>query len=228
MLLFVDKPLSSNFQTLETADGSITLIHPIFHEAYSSQHGSWMQARELYLKQTQTHMHPQPKVLEIGFGLGVNFRTVLQRCLTRKVRLEYLSYELFPAPLEALESVKMPISEEADQVWQEVLSLWSPTSSIALEGQWGRLEIGLEDVTQNQFPTNWATAVFFDPFSPDVNPEPWQLEVLQKSFAACLRGAKLATYSVQGQFRRDLAKAGFAVRKILGIGKKQWTVGEKA
>lgn len=219
--------MPSDFQMLQTADGSTTLIHPVFNEAYSSQHGAWMQARELYLKQTQTQLHPQPKVLEIGFGLGVNFRIVLERCLNRKVRLEYLSYELFPAPLPALESVEVPLCDEANQVWQQVLQVWPPNPTIELEGDWGRLELRREDVTQNEFPNNWATAVFFDPFSPEVNPEPWQLAVLQKSFVACQRGAKLATYSVQGQFRRDLAEAGFLVRKIPGIGKKEWTVAEK-
>lgn len=217
-------PPENEFEVLQTEDGSATLIHPVFGEAYSSKHGAWMQARELYLKQTQTHFHPAPKVLEIGFGLGVNFRTTLGNCLERGVKLEYISYELFPVERSVLESMQVPMLDVGEQIWRELLKVWPPTSNLILAGDWGKLEIRLEDVTKVEFPENWATAVYFDPFSPDVNPEPWRLEVLQKVYSACQSGALLATYSVQGQFRRDLAAAGFEVQKVPGIGKKQWTV----
>ena len=216
------------FEPLLTEDGSTTLIHPVFNEAYSSKHGALMQARELYLKLTQTHTHPAPKVLEVGFGLGVNFRTTLENCLARGTRLEYVSYELFPAPLEALESAQMTLSTKGQTVWDQLLEQWPPSSSFSLEGDWGSLELRLEDVTQTDFDNNWATAVYFDPFSPDVNPEPWSLETLQKVFAACQNDATLATYSVQGQFRRDLAATGFTVQKVPGVGKKQWTTAQKS
>lgn len=215
---------NSVFQALITEDGSSTLIHPMFGEAYSSKHGAWMQARELYLKQTQTHLHPSPRVLEVGFGLGVNFRTTLESCLGRGVRFEYRSYELFPIDADLLRTVNVPLSQKGQAVWESLLNMWPPTTNLFLDGDWGRLELLPEDVTQNQMQGNWATAVYFDPFSPDVNPEPWALPVLQKVRAACQEGARLATYSVQGQFRRDLASAGFEVQKVKGIGKKQWTV----
>ncbi len=213
-----------NFVPLVTEDGSKTLVHPVFGEAYSSKHGAWMQARELYLKQTQTHLHPQPKVLEVGFGLGVNFRTTLSDCLGRGVRLEYLSYELFSVSLEILQSVEVAISPEAQAIWELLLTQWPPKSNLVFEGNWGHLEVRLEDVTQAEFPKVWATAVYFDPFSPDVNAEPWQPEVLQKVRAACHEGSLLATYSVQGQFRRDLLEAGFEVKKVPGVGKRHWTL----
>jgi tRNA U34 5-methylaminomethyl-2-thiouridine-forming methyltransferase MnmC len=221
------KPQATSYKPLLTEDGSTTLIHPLFNEAYSSKHGALMQARELYLKLTGTDQHPAPKVLEIGFGLGVNFRITLESCLARGARLEYISYELFPAPLEALEAVQITLSTKGQVVWEELLRTWPPSSSFNLEGDWGKLQLHLEDVTQTEFSTNWATAIYFDPFSPDVNPEPWRLETLQKIFAACQNGATLATYSVQGQFRRDLATTGFTVQKVPGVGKKQWTVGKR-
>lgn len=212
------------YPVLQTDDGSTTLVHPVFGEAYSSKHGAWMQARALYLEQTQTHLHLQPRVLELGFGLGVNFRTTLHHCLERGVRLEYISYELFPVERKILEAVPVPVSAGAEQIWEALLEQWPPASSLVLEGAWGRFEVRMADVTAEVFPGNWATAVYFDPFSPDVNPEPWRLEVLQKVHTACQDQAVLATYSVQGQFRRDLARAGFEVRKVPGVGKRQWTV----
>lgn len=222
------KPEPKSFYLLATDDGSFTLLHPVFGEAYSSRYGAWMQANELYLKQTQTHLHPSPRVLEVGFGLGVNFCAALENCLGRGAYLEYLSYEAYPLSREVLASVKRPLSVSAQRVWAEILEGWAgqPGRPLRLEGAWGRLEVRYEDVAKAFFPTDWASAVYFDPFSPKVNPEPWQLEVLKKLFLATKGGARLATYSVAGHFRRTLVASGFRVSKVPGIGKKAWTVAE--
>ncbi|MCX7784065.1 MAG: tRNA (5-methylaminomethyl-2-thiouridine)(34)-methyltransferase MnmD [Meiothermus sp.] len=210
---------------MQTEDGSLTLVHPVFGEAYSSRHGAWMQANELYLKQTQTRRHPSPHVLEIGFGLGMNFRATLENCVLRGVPLAYLSYEFLPVSREVLASVEVPLGPQSQPVWAEVLTHWPPhpQAPLTLEGSWGRLEVRLEDVTTANFPARWASAVYLDPFSPEVNPEPWQLPVLRPLFAAMQPGGYLATYSVAGQVRRGLLAAGFFVDKVPGVGKKAWT-----
>ena len=218
-----DRPLS--YRALRTEDGSPTLVHPLFGEAYSSCHGAWMQANELYLKLTQTHQHPAPRVLEIGFGLGVNFRAALENCLQRGVFLEFLSYEFLPVSREVLASVEVPLSTQARPVWEELLTNW-PTSfeaPLVLQGAWGRLGVCFEDVLGAKFPARWASAVYLDPFSPEVNPEPWQLPVLQQLFTAMQPGGYLATYSVAGQIRRSLQAVGFCVDKVPGVGKRAWT-----
>lgn len=214
------------YRLLQTEDGSPTLVHPVFDEAYSSRHGAWMQANELYLKLTQTHRHPSPKVLEVGFGLGINFRATLENCIERGVYLEYLSYEGFPVLRETLASVKVALSPPAQGVWADVLAHWpkEPHAPLRLKGYWGWLEVRYEDVATAQLPSGWATALYLDPFSPRVNPEPWQPGVLQKLFRAAQGGARLATYSVAGRFRRDLAAAGFSVGRVPGVGKKAWTL----
>ncbi|MCS7067736.1 MAG: tRNA (5-methylaminomethyl-2-thiouridine)(34)-methyltransferase MnmD [Meiothermus sp.] len=210
---------------MQTEDGSLTLVHPVFGEAYSSRHGAWMQANELYLKQTQTHRHSSPHVLEIGFGLGVNFRAALDNCVQRGVPLAYLSYEFLPVSREVLTSVEVPLGPQSQPVWAALLTHWPPRPRLplVLEGFWGRLEVRREDVTAAEFPARWASAVYLDPFSPEVNPEPWQEPVLRRLFEAVQPGGYLATYSVAGQVRRGLEAAGFSVKKVPGVGKKAWT-----
>ncbi len=217
------------YTPLLTEDGSLTLVHPVFGEAYSSKYGAWMQANELYLKQTQTHQHPSPKVLEIGFGLGFNFRATLENCLNRGVVFEYLSYEAFPVERKTLELLETPISPPAQTIWRALLARWPavPVASVGLRGNWGQLEIRFVDATSAEFSAGWASAIYLDPFSPEVNPEPWRLPVLRKLYSSAQLGAYLATYSVAGQFRRDLGEAGFAVQKVPGIGKKHWTLAQR-
>lgn len=219
-------PEPRSFERLETADGSPTLVHPLFKEAYSSVHGALMQARKLYLELTRTHLDPKPRVLEVGFGLGVNFRVTLESALSRGVRLEYLGYEFAPLERSLLESVEVPLEGAAREVWGEVLGRWpGPGGSpepLQLSGNWGRLEIRFEDVVEARLPRDWATAIYLDPFSPAVNPEPWGLEVLRKLHQAAQPGAWLATYSVAGSVRRDLTRAGFQVERVAGMGKRAW------
>lgn len=212
-----------------TEDGSLTLVHPAFGEAYSSKHGAWMQANELYLKLTRTHQHPSPRVLEIGFGLGFNFRATLENCLNRGVAFEYLGYEAFPVERKTLELLEASISPPAQTIWRALLARWPtlPVPSVFLHGEWGRLQIRFEDAAYAEYPTAWASAIYLDPFSPEVNPEPWRPPVLRKLYLSAQPGAYLATYSVAGQFRRDLGEAGFAVQKVPGIGKKHWTLAQR-
>lgn len=243
----MNQPQATSYQPILTSDGSPTLIHPVFGEAYSSVHGAWMQANELYLKLTQTHLHPNPKVLEIGFGLGLNFRATLQNALERGIQLEYHSYELFPVNKEVLASIEVPISPQAQAIWSELLNAWPENPSslppasrlpstrsnagvrvapLLPPANWGSLTVHFSDVVTASFPTNWASAIYFDPFSPEVNPEPWSAEVCQKIYWAARAEARLATYSVAGQVRRNLKAAGFEVGRVKGIGKKQWLVGK--
>lgn len=59
-------------------------------------------------------------------------------------------------------------------------------------------------------------AIYFDPFSPDTNPELWTPEVFGHCHDLLLEGGTLTSYCVKGSVRRDLAQAGFAVHKLPG------------
>ncbi|MBW6454787.1 MAG: tRNA (5-methylaminomethyl-2-thiouridine)(34)-methyltransferase MnmD [Trueperaceae bacterium] len=59
-------------------------------------------------------------------------------------------------------------------------------------------------------------AIYLDPFSPEVNPDPWRPEVLAALAARLAPGGALVSYSVRGSVRRALADAGLDVRKVAG------------
>ncbi|WP_038056885.1 tRNA (5-methylaminomethyl-2-thiouridine)(34)-methyltransferase MnmD [Thermus amyloliquefaciens] len=204
-----------------TQDGTPTLFHPGYGEAYHPRQGALLQARRLYLEKTLTHLHPAPRVLEVGLGLGVNFRVTLESALSRGVRLRYLAVEREPLSPELLAKVRLPLPL-AEEVFEGLLRLW-PRERFS--GPWGELWVVFGDVREAPLPRRWATAVYLDPFSPRVNPEPWSLPVLRRLFGATRPLGRLATYSAQGAFRRALKEAGFALHRVPGVGKREWTVG---
>lgn len=202
----------------KTADGSPTLYHPIYQEAYHPWQGALSQARLLYLEGTRTHLHPSPRVLEVGFGLGVNFRVTLESTLQRGVRLFYLAVEKEPLPREVL---AFPLGLASDGAFLALLEkLPGP-----VEAPWGWFGLLVGDVREVELPEAFASAIYLDPFSPRVNPEAWGLEVLQKLRKAALPGARLATYSAAGWVRRNLEAAGFRVESLPSPWKRAWTAG---
>ncbi|MGC8877035.1 tRNA (5-methylaminomethyl-2-thiouridine)(34)-methyltransferase MnmD [Thermus sp.] len=204
-----------------TQDGTPTLFHPGYGEAYHPRQGALLQARRLYLEKTLTHLHPAPRVLEVGFGLGVNFRVALESALLRGVRLSYLAVEREPLPKEVLAAIRLPLPG-AERVFGEILRAWPAER---FQGPWGELRLFFLDAREVALPARWATAVFLDPFSPRANPEAWSLPVLLKLRKSLKRGGRLATYSAQSAFRRALLLAGFRVHRVPGVGKREWTVG---
>jgi len=204
-----------------TEDGTPTLFHPGYGEAYHPRQGALLQARRLYLEKTRTHLHPAPRVLEVGLGLMVNFRVALESALAREVFLRYLAVEKEPLPREALSAIRLPLPR-GERIFEEILKAWPGER---FWGPWGELHLLFGDIREVALPSRWATAVFLDPFSPKANPEAWEGEVLRKLRRASRRGGVLATYSAQGAFRRALKEAGFRLHRVRGVGKREWTVG---
>ena len=145
----------------------------------------------------------------------------LESALLRGVRLSYLAVEREPLPRELLAQIPLPLPR-AEEVFADLLRAWPIPS---FQGPWGELRVLFLDVREAVLPSCWATAVYLDPFSPKANPEAWSLPVLLKLRKSLKRGGRLATYSALGAFRRALREAGFAVHRVPGVGKREWTVG---
>ncbi len=212
-------------EVLETADASLTLFHPRYREAYHPRQGALAQARRLYLEGTQTHRHPAPRVLELGFGLGVNFRATLAESLRRGVYLRYLAVEREPLPKDLLQALPLPPLDphlvQAEAIFREILATW-PRGF--WRGSWGELVLLLGDIREVPLPPLWATAVYLDPFSPRANPEAWEPSALLKLRLSLLPGGRLATYSAAGRVRRALRALGFRVESLPAPWKRAWTV----
>lgn len=231
---------------ITTPDGSRTAHNSRFGEAYGSRHGAQSQAHHVFLEGTETHTHPAPRVLEIGFGVGVNFRATLADAQRRGVPLEYVAYEFDPAPAEVLREVALGGEGAEHPIWAQLLELWPagegenghtpplPLLRNALPHGWGgenmltthhqniRLTVHFADVLASPLPDVWATALYLDGFSPSRNPEVWTPEFVARLAGALAPGGILATYSAAGHVRRAMAAAGLTVERRPGApGKRE-------
>lgn len=64
--------------------------------------------------------------------------------------------------------------------------------------------------------------IFFDAFSPGVQPELWSAAVFDQLYKITSVGGCLVTYCAQGQVRRDMKQAGYKVEQLRGApGKRE-------
>lgn len=220
-----------------THDGTLTLFNERYGELYSSKHGAGAQSRVVFLESTGTHLHPRPQVLEIGFGRGLNFRTTLMSVTARGAALSYLAYEAFPLSASVLAQVAAAqvAAGEPQPLWTALLGAWdmgARAGQLHLQHDSYDVRVKFADVSAAPLPSQWASAIYLDGFSPAKNPEVWTPDFLARLSGSLAQGGSLATYSAAGAVRRGLIAAGLAVEKRRGsdfglVGKREFLVASK-
>ncbi|MFC6617593.1 tRNA (5-methylaminomethyl-2-thiouridine)(34)-methyltransferase MnmD [Deinococcus radiophilus] len=195
-----------------TADGSLTVHSVRFGQTYGSVHGAQAQARHVFVQGSGTDQGDEARVLEIGFGVGQNFRATLEA--RQDKALDYLAYEFDPVSAEVLRRLDPP----EYPAWTALLNAWPPTpgTPLAVQVDQVRLRVQQQDALVADFPAGWATAVYLDGFSPDANPELWSETFLARVAFALAPGGVLTTYSAAGRVRRALQAAGLEVERCPG------------
>lgn len=208
-----------DFSIHSTPDGSATVYSSRYGQHYHSRHGAQTQARVVYLEGSKTHQNASPHVLEVGFGVGLNFLTTFTNALKRNVPLHYIALEFDPVPAEVLEAAQAKNLAASSSIWHDILTRWGESFSYKRDNI--QLEVLCEDVTEIELPLEWASAVYLDGFSPEVNPEIWTPETARKLARAMRPGGWLATYSAAGTVRRALEGVGLEVHKRQGMAGKR-------
>ena len=182
-----------------TDDGSHTLKHPTFLEHYHSTFGALQESRHVFIQSALEYYKSTEggiNILEIGFGTGLNALLALQWAekVARKLNfpdLLNLDKEMF-------------------------LKMHDPnTFSIHLTAQFHLNHIRLS-LQETSLPDESFNVVFFDAFSPDVQPELWTVEVFLKIFLSMKKNSVLTTYSCKGIVKRALREAGFKIKRLPG------------
>jgi len=212
----------ADYDLIITEDGSHTLFVPAIDECYHSTHGAVQESKHIFieaaLKQcTKTEI----RVLEIGFGTGLNaFLTMIEAERSDK-KIHYTSLEKYPVEVRKALQLNYPeafpaVSRESFELLHT--SVWGEEVQIGSNFWLTKIEA---DFTQFNF-NEMFDVVYFDAFSPEKQPEMWSVELFEKIFIQCNPGAALTTYCAKGVVRRAMQSAGFQVERLPGPpGKRQ-------
>ncbi|MDR1950762.1 MAG: tRNA (5-methylaminomethyl-2-thiouridine)(34)-methyltransferase MnmD [Bacteroidales bacterium] len=222
-----------------TDDGSISLKSTHFDETYHSKFGAVGESQHVFIcaglqKWYSQNLQKQPiRIFEMGFGTGLNAVLALQWAENMKIPIVYHAIELFPLTANQLNAlnhadfVNDNLREKVYKIQHEDFCRrrgrvqYAPMVQISPYFVLCKQQISLLDV---ELPDDYFDVIFFDAFSPNVQPELWTKNVFQKLFNASRKNAVLTTYCVKGEIRSALKFVGFYVEKIPGpIGKREIT-----
>jgi tRNA 5-methylaminomethyl-2-thiouridine biosynthesis bifunctional protein len=213
-----------------TAGGSP--YSPRFGDRYRSELGGLDQAREVFLKGCDLPGawagQPQWTVLETGFGLGLNFLVTWASWKTDPQRprlLHFVSTEAFPASAaDVLRSARThaELVPFAEQLQAQLWGLLPGFHRLVFEGGQVLLTLCIGDAkTMLREQSFEADSVYLDGFSPQRNPDIWDLHTFKAVARCCRRGTRVATWTIARSVRDALAQCGFVVKKVPGIPPKR-------
>lgn len=225
-----------------TADGSATLYSERYAQPFASVRGALSEARHVFLAgsgvEARLAAGKHVRVLEVGFGTGLNFFITAQACTGQpQARLEYMALEHTLLDGETLTQLGYGALVDHELVtayleWRAALGVDPAPGSYVFERGRVRLELLLGDAAAQPLPLLdvGVAAVYHDAFSPVVNPELWTEAFLARLAGALGAGGVIVSYCVQGAVRRRLEALGLVVSKRPGPpgGKREVLVARRA
>jgi len=218
---------------MQTGDGSGTLFSPRYQQSYHSRFGAVTESKHTYLQNSgvfnRLKLGQATAVLEIGFGLGLNFLLTADLAISHACPLHYTAFEHDLIDLQQFKSLNYSEYLQNPRLVDQLSPLFqvsnlAPRITYRSFSDSATCELRLEqqDISQTNIGLNHYDAVYLDAFSPDVNPECWTLQMFQQLHQCMKPDAILVTYSVKGSVRRNLINAGFSINKCPGpAGKRE-------
>ena len=196
-----------------TADGSKTLFSEKFGEHYHSLFGAANESNHVFIEVGYLTSTADPvSVLEIGFGTGLNAWLTLQQAVSLQRPTYYESIDLYPIHEDDI----CELSDD-DNFQSLHTAFWEQPVEITPHFV---LHKRKSDLLQTIFIRKFDV-VYFDAFSPAVQPEMWSSDIFNNLYAAMNHGAILTTYCAKGEVRRTMQSAGFVVERLPGAAGKR-------
>jgi tRNA U34 5-methylaminomethyl-2-thiouridine-forming methyltransferase MnmC len=232
------------FELVTTASGATSILDRVAGEIMHNPVGPWEEANALYIGPSGlsrllaadrvSDVADDIVVFDVGLGAAAN-ATAAIRAATGLVRRPRPQRRVHIVSFENDLCLPRFAVERAGAI-PYLGALGAALATLLAQGAWesscGRVKWELrhgdfrEAVLQ---PLPVPDLVFFDPYSPAVNPEMWGLGTFQRLYAACTREAgrdkntRLFTYTVATPVRTAMLKAGFFVGRGPSTGLKRET-----
>lgn len=211
---------------IETQDGSHSLLSGVFGVSYHSRYGAIQESSHVFIraglhwKALQTK---QLRILEIGFGTGLNAYLTLLETQRLDLKVHYESIEAYPISIGQAAALNYPkiLEPESPTLFMELHT--APIGTVAPVTTNFHLlkeQILFHDI---QYAGEFDL-VYYDAFAPDAQPDLWEEPMLKKIYDALKPGGIMVTYCAKGYVKRNLKAVGFQVEALPGPpGKREMT-----
>lgn len=199
-----------------TADGSYTLYMPELDEHYHSVKGALTESQHIFIEMGLKHSPaPEPRILEIGLGTGLNAFLTLIAAEEMQRKVHYTGIERYPLAEETLRQLDYPgiIGKKHEEDYYAIHQApWEKETNLS---PWFTLHKIEGDFTRHTFQKGYDI-IYFDAFAPEKQPEMWEQALFNTLYNVLNEGGILTTYCAKGVVRRMLQTAGFTVERLPG------------
>lgn len=207
----------------KTDDGSATLFVPELDEHYHSTKGARTESQHIFIDMgLKASTAASPRVLEIGFGTGLNAWLTLKEAERNDREVHYTGLELYPLSWEIVEQLGyIPSSEQQHDAelfkqlhtapWEKEIQLTPHFTLLKQETDANLLKAETDINKLSSF-----DVIYFDAFAPEKQPEMWSQELFNRLYVLLNKDGILTTYCAKGIIRRMLQAAGFFVERLPG------------
>jgi tRNA U34 5-methylaminomethyl-2-thiouridine-forming methyltransferase MnmC len=221
-------------ELIVTGDGSHTLYTAELDETFHSRHGAIRESMHVFIRHGFRHylsMSGKKSIYVFELGLGTGLNALLTALESRKFhcRIFYEVVEPFPLQPEIYRQLNyeqlLPVSGSPGLLAKIHETGWSEDQPITDQFILRKQKTRFEDYN----PENRKfDIIYYDAFAPGKQPDIWEPGLLQKAFGLLVSKGILVTYCAQGNFKRNLRKAGFSIETLPGPpGKKEMVRAEK-
>ncbi len=215
---------------ITTEDGSHSLYDEELNETYHSTRGARGESMHVFIREglqywLSKNKTDEVKILEVGLGTGLNAFLTALFAEERQQEIHFSSLEPYPVDKEIYEKLNFHQTEDERSLLLKIHSSeWIQGTSLTQKFALFKTQTRLEEFESDES----FDIIYFDAFAPSKQPEVWSLDNLKKCYDLLEKGGVLTTYCAQGQFKRNLAEAGFRVETLQGaMGKKEMVRGIK-
>lgn len=201
-----------------TEDGSATLFVPELDEHYHSVKGARTESQHIFIDMgLKASAAPQPHVLEIGFGTGLNALLTLEAAEQDARSVHYTGIELYPLAWEEVDALgysNNPLFKQLHTApWEEDVKISPHFTLRKIKGDANTVINEELRVVNSSFSPSVA---YFDAFAPEKQPEMWNEQLFRSLYVYMNTGGILTTYCAKGVIRRMLQAVGFRVERLPG------------
>jgi len=209
------------FKLITTEDGSNSIFVPSLDETYHSTFGAVTESQYVFIQEglnffLDTYFHTEVRVLEVGFGTGLNALLTLKFAEQWNCQVHYTTLE--PVPLDnnlidQLNFCKNQLLLGKEEHFKQIHSCnWEVLNKISSNFSLTKKNVCLQDFQSEQ----QYELIYFDAFAPTKQPEIWDIDVLEQTCDLLSERGILVTYCASRQFRRNLLSLGLEVEVLKG------------
>lgn len=218
-------PVKKMIEIIQTLDGTHSLRNSRLDETYHSANGAQQESAHVFIAGGINYIREQKttvRILEMGFGTGLNALLTLHES-SPQFTVNYTGIEAFPVATGVLAQLNYAaIISPGGVAYYPQLAAQPFNTTVQITPYFSLQKV------QSTFEAFVAESVYdliyYDAFGPKIQPELWTMNCMQKCYDLLAPGGVLVTYCAQGQFKRHLKQAGFAVYELPGPpGKWQMT-----